>query len=280
MTTEPPRPPDSEGPVEPTPPPIPPDSGTPGEPPPPPPVPAESPATPPAAPPPPPPPVPGAASFQVGNAFNYGWKKFQEYLGPILIAMLIFFVINVAVNLIGSLFIGGVGEITDPDDIGIGMFFSFGYFVFGLLGALISLLIQAAVVRGALDITKGERIELSTFLSTENLGQIILATILLAVGVTIGLILCIVPGLILIFYSQFTYQFIIDKGLPAFDAIKASFALVNQNLVSVVGLFFASILAFIAGALLCGVGLIVAIPVTIIATAYAYRMMTGQTVAT
>jgi hypothetical protein len=279
MTTEPPRPPDSEGPAEPTPPPIEPTPPVePPAPPPPPPPPDET-AMPPAVPPPPPPPVPGAAPFQVGDAFNYGWKKFQEYLGPILIAMVLFIVINIAVNLIGSLFIGGIGEITDPDDIGIGMFFSFGYFVFGLLSALVSLLIQAAVVRGALDITKGERIELSTFLSTENLGQIVLAAILLAIGTTIGLILCIVPGLILIFYSQFTYQFIIDKGLPAFDAIKASFDLVNRNLGTVVVLFLASILAFFIGAILCGIGLLVTIPVTIIATAYAYRMMTGQPVA-
>jgi uncharacterized membrane protein len=270
MTTEPPMPPSSEGPVDPPPPP-------PTEPPLPP---AESPAPPPPAPPtPPPPPVPGAAPFQVGDAFNYGWKKFQEYLGPILIAMLIFLVVGGLVNFIGTLFAGGIGEITDPDDIGIGMFFSFGYLMFSLLGALVSLLIQAAVVRGALGITRGERIDLNTFLSTENLGQIVLAAILLAIGTAVGLILCIIPGLIFIFYSQFTYQFIIDKGLPAFDAIKASFDLVNRNLGSVVGLFLASILAFIVGAILCGVGLLVAIPVTIIATAYAYRLMTGQTVA-
>jgi uncharacterized membrane protein len=220
----------------------------------------------------------GGAPFQVGEAFSYGWKKFQEYLGPILIAMLIFIVVGGAVNFIASLLGGGFGELTDPEDVGIGMFFGVGYLFFSLLSALVSLLIQAAVVRGALKITEGERIELSTFLSTEHLGQIVLASILLAIGTAIGLILCIVPGLILIFFSQFTYQFILDKGLPAFDAIKASFALVNKNLVSVIGLFFASILAFIVGALLCGVGLIVAIPVTIIATAYAYKLMTSQTV--
>jgi hypothetical protein len=260
-------------------PPIPPDSGGPTEPPPPPEFPPEQSDAPPAPPPPPPSPVPGAAPFQVGDAFNYGWKKFQEYLGPILIAMILFVVVAGVVNAIGAVFAGGFGELTDPDDIGIGMFFSFGYLVFSLLGALVSLLIQAAVVRGALDITKGEKIDVSTFLSTENLGQIVLAAILLAIGTAIGLILCIIPGLILIFYSQFTYQFIIDKGLPAFDAIKASFDLVNRNLGSVVVLFLASILAFIIGAILCGVGLLVTIPVTIIATAYAYRMMTGQSVA-
>lgn len=261
MTTEPPIPPDSGGSIEPIPP-----------------TPPSEPAVPPASPPPPPPPVPGGAPFQVGDAFNYGWKKFQEYLGPILIAMLIFFLVGGAVNLIATLLGGGFGELTDPDDVGIGMFFGVGYLLFSLLSALVSLLIQAAVVRGALKITEGERVELSTFLSTENLGQVVLAAVLLAIGTAIGLILCIIPGLILIFFSQFTYQFILDKGLPAFDAIKASFALVNQNLGSVVGLFFASILAFIVGALLCGIGLIVAIPVTIIATAYAYKLMTGQPV--
>lgn len=234
---------------------------------------------PPAAPPPSPPPVPGAAPFQVGDAFSYGWKKFQEYLGPILIAMLLFLVVGALVNFIASLFAGGFGEITDVDDIGVGMFFSFGTLVFSLLSALVSLLIQAAVVRGALDITKGERIDLNTFLSTENLGQIVLAAILLAIGTAIGLVLCIIPGLILIFYSQFTYQFIIDKGLPAWDAIKASFDLVNRNVGTVIVLFLASILAFFIGAILCGIGLLVTIPVTIIATAYAYRMMTGQSVA-
>ena len=258
MTTEPPIPPDSGGPIEPIPP--------------------DQPGPPAVPPPPPPPPVPGGAPFQVGEAFNYGWKKFQEYLGPILIAMVIFIVVAGAVNFIASLFVGGFGEMTNPDDIGIGMFFGVGYLFFSLLSALVSLLIQAAVVRGALEITDGKRIELSTFLSTEHLGQVVLASILLAIGTAIGLILCIIPGLVLIFFSQFTYQFILDKGLPAFDAIKASFALVNKNLGSVVGLFFASILAFIVGAILCGIGLIVAIPVTIIATAYAYKRMTAQPV--
>ena len=119
------------------------------------------------------------AAFQVGEAFNYGWKKFQEYLGPILIAMLIFIVVGGAVNFIATLLGGGFGELTDTDDIGIGMFFGVGYLFFSLLSALVSLLIQAAVVRGALKITEGQRIELSTFLSTEHLGQVVLASILL-----------------------------------------------------------------------------------------------------
>ena len=197
MTTEPPIPPDSGGSIEPIPP-----------------TPPSEPAVPPASPPPPPPPVPGGAPFQVGDAFNYGWKKFQEYLGPILIAMVIFFVVGGAVNLIATLLGGGIGELTDPEDIGIGMFFGVGYLFFSLLSALVSLLIQAAVVRGALEITEGERVELSTFLSTEHLGQVVLAAILLAIGTAIGLILCIIPGLILIFFSHVHLSVHPGQGAP------------------------------------------------------------------
>ena len=126
--------------------------------------------------------------------------------------------------------VGGFGEITDTDDIGIGMFFGVGYLFFSLLSALVSLLIQAAVVRGALKITEGQRGSSSARSCRPSTSvRWCSASILLAIGTAIGLILCIVPGLILIFFSMFTYQFILDKGLPAFDAIKASFALVNQE---------------------------------------------------
>jgi hypothetical protein len=253
-----------------TPPPNPPDEGGPAEPPVTPPPPPEFPT---------PAPAGAGAPFTVGDAFNYGWKKFQENMGVILTAMVILFVLLLLVNWIGVLISGGFNQFTDVDDFGFGAFFGVGYLVFSLLSSLVALVIQAAVVRAALGITKGEKVDLNTFLSMDNMGQVILAAILLAIGTSIGFILCFIPGLIVAFFSQFTYHFIIDKGLPAFDAIKASFTLVNKNLGSVVGLFFASILAFIVGAILCGIGLIVAIPVTVIATAYAYRRLNGDTVA-
>jgi uncharacterized membrane protein len=113
----------------------------------------------------------------------------------------------------------------------------------------------------------------------DNMGQVILAAIILSVAAAIGFLLCIIPGVIVIFFSQFTNHFILDKGMPATDAIRASFALVNKNLGSTIGLYVGSIIAFLVGAILCGVGLLVAIPVVIIATAYAYRTMNGEAVA-
>ena len=66
-------------------------------PPPPPPPPPAPPAPPAGALPPPPPAASGPADltsgpWTLGNAFSYGWAKFQQYLGAILVALLILFV--------------------------------------------------------------------------------------------------------------------------------------------------------------------------------------------
>ena len=53
----------------------------------------------------------------------------------------------------------------------------------------------------------------------------------------------------------------------------------NRNLARMIGFFVASIIAYIIGAILCGIGLLVAIPVVIIASAYMYRTTNGEPVA-
>ena len=61
--------------------------------------------------------------------------------------------------------------------------------------------------------------------------------------------------------------------------IKASVAFVNANLGTLIGFYIASAIAIFVGALLCGIGLLAAIPVVVIAQAYAYRSLQGEPVA-
>lgn len=70
-----------------------------------------------------------------------------------------------------------------------------------------------------------------------------------------------------------------DENLGGTDAIKASFSFVNKNLGTLIGLFLAEILAIFVGAITCGIGLIVAVPVVIIAQSFAYRTLNGEPVA-
>ena len=112
-----------------------------------------------------------------------------------------------------------------------------------------------------------------------NVGTVIAASLLIGLGVGIGTLLCFIPGLIVAFFAQFYVWFIVDRQLGAIDAIKASFGFVNRNLGSVFIFYLASLAAYFVGALACGIGLLVAVPVVYIAQGYTYRKLQGGYVA-
>jgi len=81
------------------------------------------------------------------------------------------------------------------------------------------------------------------------------------------------------FFIQYFAYFVLDKGEQPMESIKSSFSFVNQHLANIFVLFLGSVVALIIGALLCGVGLLVAVPVVAIAQAYTYRVLRGEPVA-
>jgi uncharacterized membrane protein len=238
-------------------------------------------------------PVPGGpGGYSVGNAFGYGWTKFTKNLGPILIAMVAIAVLVFVIQLISSAVTEGMsaaGRMTyDPDTgrleggaAGAG-FLTAALFVsllFSVFSMIVSMVIQAAITRGALDLTYGRALALGQMFSNVNWVQVVLASILVSIATFIGLVLCILPGIAVLFLTSFTLFFVVDKNLGAVDAIKASVNLVAKNFGVLLLFFLACLAAYVVGALLCLVGLIVAVPVVIIAQAYTYRTLLGEQVA-
>ena len=92
--------------------------------------------------------------------------------------------------------------------------------------------------------------------------------------VGIGFVLLIIPGIVLAFLTWWTLQFVIDRNEDAITAIKSSFKAISANagplFLLALALFGINVLGLIA----CLVGLLVTIPVTIIASTYAYRITT------
>lgn len=271
-------------------------------PPPPPPPPGGTSPPPPGGMPPPPPPQPPyggtPAGFSVGNAFNYGWTKFQANIGPLLLVMVGFFVVGAIIYAIfyvasGAMVVGtaptceykvladGSLDYVCTGGGGLG-FMTAGFFlIYGIQSIVLFLygyLVQSAFTRASLAVTDGRPVDAKTVLSSERLGQILVGGVIMAVATTIGYFLCIIPGVIIAFFGHYFVFFVVDKGMSGFDAIKASFQFVNKNLGSLIGLFLAEVLALIIGALICGIGLIVAVPIVIIAQAFAYRKLQGQEV--
>ena len=163
---------------------------------------------------------------------------------------------------------------------GLGFFGALLYAGFtGIVGFLGFVIIQAAVVRAALALTRGEKIEVGTLFTFDNLPQLLIGALIVAVLTGIGTILCYLPALIVTFFTQFYVHFLIDQNMTGVDAVKASFSFVNQNLGTLIGFFLASVVAYFIGGLFCGIGLLVALPVVFIAQAYTYRRLRGEPVA-
>ncbi|MBC9225404.1 hypothetical protein GL325_03620 [Aeromicrobium sp. 636] len=224
--------------------------------------------------PPPPPSGPGYVQpFSATDAIGYGFTKFGSNAGQWLLAGLAIVLVSMAFSVLSW--------IVQPDDLSDSNPFAalnLGGAVVNLLSTLVGYLITAYVYRGALDETEGRRFTISGIFERVPVGNAILTSLLVSIGVTIGLLLCVVPGIVFAFLSYFALLFVVDRNESPIQAIKSSISLISANVGSSLLLALLSILILIVGICLCFVGLFVAYPVTAIATAYAYKKFQNQPV--
>lgn len=234
----------------------------------------------------------------IGDALSYGWGKFTQHVGTILLAALAYVLAFVLVFGVWFAILSALGLGLDAavprDEFGnpagggaaAGMFsggFVLSSALFGLVALVLGYLVQAGIVRGALHITYGRPLELGTFFRFDRLGTVVLASVLIAIAGSLASAVTFFIGglgsLVVSLYALFVLPYVLDKGLGVIDAIKASALLVQRNLGTCVVLFLVSVVAYVVGTLLCGVGLLVAIPVVAIATTWTYRRLLGEPVA-
>ena len=159
----------------------------------------------------------------------------------------------------------------------------FGTLILGVIGGLVYYtvvgFIQAAITRAALAITDGKKIEVGTILSADRLGKIIVTAFLVGIATAIGYLFCGIGAIIVSFFLAYTFYFLLDQNLEPTQALSASFNFVKEHLGDLLVFYLVSLLAYFVGALICGIGLLVAAPVVLIATAYTYKKFTNQAVA-
>jgi uncharacterized membrane protein len=228
------------------------------------------------------------------TAIKYGWEKFQQNWQVIIAAIVIGFIAIVALGLIGFFIQRALTSVDSctvrNTENGIrisgGCGDSPGFFtqilaagIFQVLYYLGTMVLQLFIIRATLMIVRGEPLEASRVMSTENLGTYILTALLVAVMTFVGLILCILPGIAVIFFTMFWGYFVVDKQMKPVEAITASFNLVKDNIAAVIIFLLLSWLVTLLGVVACVIGLAVAIPVVVIATGYMYMRLQGQPVA-
>ena len=235
----------------------------------------------------PPPGVP--EKWDLGAALSYGWKKFQENLSQILLAALVLFV---AYAVAAAIAFGFIALLTSNPECTFdsetlrtscteGSGFIWRMIVSGIATGFLFVVAQvigAGVIRGALGITEGRPFQVSELFKTEGIGPVVVASLLVGVLTGVGYILCYLPGIVVAFVTSYTLFFVIDRGLAPVDAIKASYELVKDNLANTIVWYLVGGIVAFAGAIACGVGLLVTVPLVIIGTAYTYKKLTDAPV--
>ena len=208
----------------------------------------------------------GGGGVGVGDIVGYGWKKFQEHLGAIIVAVLVYVVVVGVFSFLGNIISGQINSI-------------FGSLIFSFLQILVSSIISIVLIRAVLMIVDGRPLDNAALFSTDNLGPFVIGSIIYALGVTIGLILCVIPGVIFGFLAYYWNFFVVDKNMEPMDAIKASIDLVKNNVGTVLVWAIVATILTIVGFILCCVGYLVAAPVVFIGNAYLFRRLNNEPVA-
>lgn len=303
----------------PAPPPVPPTPPTPPTPPPSAPVPPPAAPVPPAAPPTPPvppaappvapppggyaPPPPGYAAPPppaggygyaaapsgtdiVMDGVKYGWKKFTENVGPWIIGSLIWVfgygLVSWVIWIALAAVLSSNSTVTTYNDVSIvtsgGLNWIGTLVVTGVI-VLLGVLVQVAFLNAGLTVATGRSLSVGDFFKFPNFGSVFVTALLVGLTVGVGYVLCIVPGVVAAFFLAFSVLISLDRGLGAVDSMKASIELVKNNVVTVLLLAIAVGILNAIGSIVCGIGVIVTLPVAVVAAVYVYRRLQNQPVA-
>jgi uncharacterized membrane protein len=230
---------------------------------------------------------PTAPEFNVGEAVSWAWNKFSQNATAFIVPVLAYIAAIVAFALVAGLLPWVFAQSTSSsytDPYGntassVALTYSAASYVVLIVGYLLlfvtAIYMHAALVSGCLDIADGKPVTIGTFFRARNLGAVFLTAILIGIGVTIGTILCIIPGLIFGFLAQFAIPFVVDRSLAPVESIKASIATARSNIGGALLSWLVQIAAALIGELLCLIGLVVGFPIAQLIQIYTYRKLSG-----
>jgi uncharacterized membrane protein len=144
-------------------------------------------------------------------------------------------------------------------------------------GVLLGSVLHAGVLYMFIRRIRGEEVQIGDMFAGFNVALVplILAGLLCGALTAVGTVLCILPGIYLAVSYLFVLPLVIDKKLDFWPAMEVSRQVVTKHWWSM--FLFAIVLVLIVclGALACGLGLIIAMPVVFAAAMYVYEDLFG-----
>lgn len=197
------------------------------------------------------------------EAFKFGWTSFKTHWQFMLVAMVLLSLVS---SLSDFLVNNHFKEIEPTASI------------LSLLFSLVLMFFYFNIVRAMLRMVDGGRPVLEDlFLYDRSFWLYFFGLCLYTIVTVVGTVLFILPGIYFsLRYGQYLY-IIADRQLGPIDAFRESARLTNGVKWQLLGLGFLSYLLIVVGLLVVVIGVVVAIPVAALASAYVYRTLSQQT---
>jgi uncharacterized membrane protein len=238
------------------------------------------------------PPQPGyggqpTLQFDVGDAVSWSWNKFSQNAAALIVPVLGYTVVLAILGLVAGFLpavLAQTSHTSYTDSYGtqyssVNVQYGAASFIVLVICLLlifvVAVFMQAGLVSGCLDIADGKPVTMATFFKPRNLSGVVLAALLVAVGTSIGLIACVIPGIIFAVLAIFAIPYVVDRSLTPVDSVKASIATVRSNVGSTLLSWLVQSAVILVGEFLCLVGVLVAFPVALLIQIYTYRKLSG-----
>lgn len=147
-----------------------------------------------------------------------------------------------------------------------------------LVFAVVTIVVTVGVVRAAIRATLGQEPGLDALLDGHNLGRYVLFQIAYALMAGFGILLCILPGLLVILFFQLGPYYVLDRGMRVREAFAASALAIRRNLPAALLMTVLNALVLLLGSLFFGLLTLLTLPLASLFTAYLYRRFNDETV--
>lgn len=223
----------------------------------------------------------GGQGWSPTDAIGFGWnaltKNFAGVSLPIAVAMVIAIAPGQILTAVYAAMMSVVVDLVEPSFIPMLNIVVQG--TSSLLGLLIGSFIAGGVINFGLKVARGQPVVFGdVFSGGKYFGSMLVAGLCLNIAGFIGLLLCVVPGVILMLGLCMYGFLIVDQGMGGIDALKRSWELTNGHKMNLLVFGLLGFLVAIAGVLACGIGVLLgSYPVLVVAASYVYLRLKGET---
>lgn len=147
-----------------------------------------------------------------------------------------------------------------------------------LVFAAVAIVVSVGVIRAAIRVTLGQEPGIDALLDSHNLGRYFLFQLAYAFLVGLGILLCILPGLLVILFFQLGPYFVLDRGIGVRKAFAASARAIRENFGAAFFMTIVNALVLLVGGILFGILTLFALPLATLFTAHLYRQFNDEAV--